>query len=210
MEELRIRFGPMSYFLTEFINASFLYLAALFHVLSSSSSSSDNSAQKSQLLGGSLVAEMRLVERLVTVYDREVGAYLEQQFKILENSPFFVTKDQVGGLSGPGEEKEALVTKLHEEKIHVEAGDEIVWEWLTKNKDIEFFVTFTKDGSKSEQLVRAKDRYESHVNKVTGTHTHTHTTHTHTHTHTHTRARARTHTHTTHTTHTQCLEFLIF
>jgi hypothetical protein len=168
MEELRIRFGPMSYFLTEFINASFLYMAALFHVLTSSSSSSE---QKSHLLlEGALVGEMRFIERLVTLYDREVGAYLEQQIKILENSPFFVTKDQVGGLSGPGEEKEALVVKLHEERIHVEAGDEIAWEWLTKNKDIEFFVTFTKDGSKSEQLVRAKDRYESHINKVTGSH----------------------------------------
>jgi hypothetical protein len=168
MEELRIRFGPKSYFLTEFINASFLYMAALFHVVASDDA--ELAARKSELLEGKLVQEMQFVEKLVAAYDQEASAYLEQQIKILENSPFFVTKEQVGGLSGPGEEKEVLVAKVHEEKIAVEAGDEVAWEFLTKNKDIDFFVTFTKDGTKNEQIVKAKERYESHVNKVTGTH----------------------------------------
>jgi len=168
MEELRIRFGPKSYFLTEFINASFLYMAALFHVVASDNA--ELAARKSELLDGKLVQEMQFVEKLVATYDQEASAYLEQQIKILENSPFFVTKEQVGGLSGPGEEKEVLVAKVHEEKIAVEAGDEVAWEFLTKNKDIDFFVTFTKDGTKNEQVVKAKERYESHVNKVTGSH----------------------------------------
>lgn len=172
MEELRIRFGPKSYFLTEFINATFLYMAALFHVVASDDA--ELAARKSELLDGKLVQEMQFVEKLVAAYDQEASAYLEQQIKILENSPFFVTKEQVGGLSGPGEEKEVLVAKVHEEKIAVEAGDEVAWEFLTKNKDIDFFVTFTKDGTRNEQIVKAKERYESHVNKVTGTPTSPH------------------------------------
>jgi hypothetical protein len=169
MEELRIRFGPKSYFLTEFINASFLYLAALFYIITS------DHEKKAELLGsngqqGTLVQELRFVAKLITAYEQEEGAYLEQQFKILQNSPFFVTKDQVGGLNGPGEEKEVLVAKVHEERIKVDAGDEVVWEWLTKNKDIEFYVAFIKEGTTNEQLVKAKERYESHVNKVTGSH----------------------------------------
>lgn len=168
MEELRICFGPKSYFLTEFINASFLYLATIFYLITS-----DNE-KKSELLGtegqeGTLIRELKFVAKLITAYEREEGAFLEQQLKILQNSPFFVTKEQIGGLSGPGEEKEVLVAKVHEERVKVDATDELVWEWLTKNKDIEFFVSFIKEGSTSEQIVKPKERYESHTSKVTGT-----------------------------------------
>lgn len=173
MEELRIRFGPKSYYLTEFINASFLYLAALFHIISSQSP--ESAEHKAQLLGtesqeGSLVRDMRFVEKLIAAYEQEATAYLDKQFEILEKSPFFVTKDKVSLLGGPGEEKEVLVSKVHEETIQVEAGDEVVWEFLLRSKDIDFYVTFTKEGGSAEQTVKKKERFDSQLNKVQGSH----------------------------------------
>jgi len=170
MEELRIRFGPKAYYLTEFINASFLYLAALFYIINT------DHEKKAELLGseedkpGTLNQELKFVANLISTYEKEEEAYLEQQFTILQNSPFFVTKEQVGGLNGPGEEKEVLVSKTHEERINVDTEDGIGWEWLTKNKDIEFYVTFIKDGSNTEQVVKPKERYDAHLSKVTGSH----------------------------------------
>jgi hypothetical protein len=127
-----------------------------------------------------VVEQLRLVERALRAYDREIDAYLTQQLEILEHSPFFVTKDATAAMvdDSSEDEKEVVVAKMHEIRIRASPGDEVVWEFSTKSKDIEFFVEFHLDegggggegGEIDKIVIKERERVNSHLEKVKGSH----------------------------------------
>ncbi len=181
MEELRVKYGPNLYFLTELISVVFLLLATVFYLLlvGDTDDPLEVGGKKTLLAnGGNLMNMMNIAQRAIVAYDKQIELYLKQQLEILETSPFFISKDEVNNKAGSAEEKETVVSKIHEVLVQANhAGDEICWDWFTRNKDIEFYVTFQPSeenieaggrGTGEVVVVLERQRYDSHLAPVRG------------------------------------------
>jgi len=156
MDELRVIYGPNLYFLVEFLNFTNILLSAIIFVMSTQ-------GPKKESLLPSLVEKVQLIKKAIERHQKEMEDYLTLMLRILENSPFFVTKDEANALS---EETEVVVSADYSTHLDMEPGETINWTFHTKEKDIGFSVGFRTE-YKTEEVV-PMTRVNSHLDKVAG------------------------------------------
>ena len=161
MDELRQTYGPQMYFYTELINTICLYMWLVFTALSSK-----QETERQQKVSKGLGDNIKLVQRALLLFKDEVIRYLEQQLKILEGSPFFVSKNEAGGDDSTTESKETTVSKEFVAKVRAKEKDTVVVEFTTVGKDIGFSVYFETKAGESN-VVREYERVDSHVKGLT-------------------------------------------
>ncbi|KAL6066865.1 Rab-GAP TBC domain-containing protein [Balamuthia mandrillaris] len=162
MEELRIKYGPMMYFLFEFVNDANILLQLLLLLIRSSQDNETLAQRVKESLGDMT----DLVRRSLTVYKTTLEEYLRLMLVIFLDSPFLITKEQADKLMGLDNLQKVVVSKDHEVQVDAKEGEIISWYFHTESKDIAFTV---KHRSNTEKEVVPLKRYDAHVTAVKDT-----------------------------------------
>ena len=146
MEELRIKYGPIMYFLFLLINKIRVETDLLVKVVGSKS-------YKEQV--STLDKQSEDVKQAAKGIKEYIKIYFDEMLGIMKASPFFITKDQADGMQQSEIEEVVGKGKTHSWIKEVKKGEKVRWSWKTRGKDIGWKVLFTpKTGGEAKQIVK--------------------------------------------------------
>jgi len=122
--------------------------------------------ERRQAILGSLPERLKFIGRALHLYCEELALNLDQQATILEGSPFFVAKGEVGPDDATTELTEVVVSKKHEIRVRAATGDTLVYEFSTVGKDIEFALAFEAKGTIEAEVLKEQERVNSNVEAI--------------------------------------------
>lgn len=151
MDEFRVTYGPIQYFLTLYSSKIRLvyHLCSLWSKKISEGEKVDGEektfdSEKVNGLAADVTAAVDSAKKGLEMYFDYVTRFIEVLVVVLQDSPFFISREDVDSVNAEsGQEVKVLVNYDHTVKVAMLEGDKFEWEFKT-DKDIKFRATFTQ------------------------------------------------------------------
>ena len=140
MDEFRVTYGPVQYFLTLFSSK----VRLVFHLarLPYAGGENDAAEKAAAAIKGDVDRCLGAAVDALKMYLAFVEKFIAVLVVVLQDSPFFVSRADVDSVNAEsGQEVQVLVNYDHTIKVPVLAGDVFSWEFRT-DKDIKFRASF--------------------------------------------------------------------
>ena len=141
MEEFRVTYGPVQYFLTLF--SSKIRLVLHLGSLYAAAEKDEKAAEKAAPLKEDVAKGVARAAEALRMYHGLVDKFIKVLVVVLQDSPFFVSRADIDSVNAEsGQEVQVLVNYDHTIKVSMLGGDVFSWEFRT-DKDIKFQASFT-------------------------------------------------------------------
>eukprot|EP01088_Endostelium_zonatum_P016274 TRINITY_DN4329_c0_g1_i1.p1 TRINITY_DN4329_c0_g1~~TRINITY_DN4329_c0_g1_i1.p1 ORF type:complete len:465 (-),score=153.82 TRINITY_DN4329_c0_g1_i1:70-1464(-) len=151
MEELRIKYGPIMYFLFLLVNKVRLSVDLLTKVVGTDSYKENVKTLNKQS------EDIMNAAKGVRDY---IKIYFDEMLAIMRASPFFITKEQADGMAKSEVEEVVGKGKTYTWKKEVKKGEKVRWSWKTKGKDIGWRVIWRGANGEEKEVVKGGRRGE--------------------------------------------------